>query len=251
MSWFITNLISSFLLPPLNLVIVAVIGLLLRRKRPLIARILLGTSVTLLYLLSTPFFAGMLLHSLEGEPRIVDTRKPTADAIVVLGGGTYFNAPEYGGDTVSNASLLRIRYAAKLYRETGKPILVTGGKPLGNALSEAQQMKQVLEQEFKVPVQWAEGESDNTLENARLSYPILKAAGIKRIYLITHAWHMPRSARAFQSAGFEVVPAATAYTTSYQTNLISFIPSAGALDSSRIVMHEMIGMLWYRLKSQA
>ena len=249
MSWFITNLISSFLLPPLNLLIVAVTGLFLWHKRPRIARILLGTSVALLWLLSTPYFAEMLLHKLEGEPRIMDTNRATADAIVVLGGGTYFNAPEYGGDTVSNASLLRIRYAAKLYRETNKPILVTGGKPLGNTLSEAQQMKQVLEQEFGVPVQWAEGESDNTLENARLSYPILKAAGIKRIYLITHAWHMPRSARAFQSAGFEVVPAATAYTTSYQTNLISFIPSAGALDSSRIVMHEMIGMLWYRLKS--
>lgn len=249
MSWFITNLISAFLLPPLNLVIVAAIGLLLRHKRPLLARILLGTSVALLCLLSTPFFAGMLLRSLEGEPRVVDTSKPTADAIVVLGGGTYFHAPEYAGDTVSEASLLRIRYAAKLYRETGKPILVTGGKPLGNAISEAQQMKLVLEQEFKVPVQWAEGGSDNTLENARLSYPILKAAGIKRIYLITHAWHMPRSVRTFQSAGFEVVPAATAYTTSYQTDLLSFIPSAGALGSSRIVMHEMLGMAWYRLKS--
>lgn len=249
MSWFVTNLISAFLLPPLNLLIVALIGLLLLRKRPLLARILLGTSAALLCLLSTPFFAGMLLHSLEGEPHVIDTHKPIADAIVVLGGGTYFNAPEYGGDTVSGASLLRIRYAAKLYRETGRPILVTGGKPLGNTLSEARQMKQVLEQEFKVPVQWAEGESDNTLENARLSYPILKAAGIQRIYLVTHAWHMPRSARAFQSAGFEVVPAATAYSTSYQTNLLSFIPSAGALESSRIVMREMLGMLWYRLKS--
>lgn len=251
MSWFITNLISAFLLPPLNLLIIAAISLLLLRKRPLLARILLGTSLALLWLLSTPYFAEMLLHRLEGEPHVADTRKAQADAIVVLGGGTYFHAPEYGEDTVSEASLLRLRYAAKLHRETGKPILVTGGKPLGNALSEAQQMKQVLEQEFKTPVQWAEGESDNTLENARLSYPILKAAGIKRIYLVTHAWHMPRSARAFKSAGFEVVPAPTAYTTSYQTDWLSFIPSAGALGSSRIVMHEMLGMAWYRLKSKS
>lgn len=249
MSWFITNLISAFLLPPLNLLIMALVGLLLWHKRPRIARILLGTSVALLWLLSTPYFAGMLLHGLEGEPRVVDTRKPTADAIVVLGGGTYFHAPEYGGDTVSEASLLRLRYAAKLYRETNKPILVTGGKPIGNTLSEALQMKQVLEQEFGIPVQWAEGESDNTLENARLSYPILKAAGIKRIYLITHAWHMPRSARVFQSAGFEVVPAPTAYTTSYQTDLLSFVPNASALRDSRIFFHEVIGIFWYRLKS--
>ncbi|TAJ78204.1 MAG: YdcF family protein [Gallionellaceae bacterium] len=248
MSWFITNLASAFLLPPLNLLIVAAIGLLLWRKHPCIARGLLTVAIALLWLLSTPYFAETLLHNLEGEPYVTDTGKPLADAIVVLGGGTYFHAPEYGGDTVSAAGLQRLRYAAKLQRETGKPILVTGGKPLGNALSEAQQMKQVLEQEFKVPVQWVESASNNTVENARLSYPILKAAGIKRIYLVTHAWHMPRAVQAFQSAGFQVIPAPTAYTTRYRIDLLAFVPSANALRDSRIFMHEMIGMLWYRLK---
>lgn len=250
MSWFVTNLVSAFLLPPLNLLLIALAGLLLWHKRPRIARILLTASLTLLWLLSTPYVAEKLLHSLEGEPRAAETSPPVADAIVVLGGGTYFQAPEYGADTVSGASLQRLRYAARLYRETGKPILVTGGKPLGNTLSEAAQMKRVLEQEFKVPVQWSEGGSDNTLENARLSYPILKAAGITRIYLVTHAWHMPRSILAFQAAGFKVIPAPTAYTTGFQTDLLAFIPSIDALGESRIFMHEMIGMLWYRLKSK-
>ena len=110
-------------------------------------------------------------------------------------------------------------------------------------------MQQVLEQEFNVPVRWVEGESDNTLQNAQLSYSMLKSAGINRIYLVTHAWHMPRSVRAFQSAGFQVVPAPTAYTTRYQTDLLAFIPSAGALHDSRNFLHELIGMLWYQLKS--
>lgn len=249
MSWFITNLVSAFLLPPLDLLLAAIAGLLLWRRRPRTARILLTASIALLWLFSTPYFGNMLLQGLEGEASAGVTNKPAADAIVVLGGGTYFHAPEYGGDTVSEASLQRVRYAAKLYRETGKPILVTGGKPLGNSLSEAQQMKQVLEREFNVPVQWVEGESDNTLENARLSYPILKAAGATRIYLVTHAWHMPRSTRTFEAAGFAVIPTPTAYTTRYQTDLLAFIPNAGALNDSRIFFHEMIGMLWYRIKS--
>jgi uncharacterized SAM-binding protein YcdF (DUF218 family) len=250
MSWFITNLVSAFLLPPLNLLIVAGIGLWLWHKRPFIARTLLGISFALLWLLSTPYIADGLLHRLEGEPYATDTGKPLADAIVVLGGGTYFHAPEYGGDTVGKETLERLRFAAKLHRETGKPILVTGGKPLGNSLSEGQQMKQVLEQEFKVPVRWVEGESDNTLQNAQLSYAVLKEAGIQRIYLVTHAWHMPRSVHAFQSAGFQVVPAPTAYTTRYRTDLLTFIPNAGALRDSRIFMHELIGMFWYQLKSK-
>lgn len=249
MSWFITNLVSAFLLPPLSLLLVASLGLWLWHKRPLIARLLLTASVVLLWLLSTPYIAEALLHDLEGEPYVTDTKKPLADVIVVLGGGTYFHAPEYGADTVDHATLERLRFAAKLQRETGRPILVTGGAPLGNSLPEAELMKQVLEREFNVPVRWAEGASDNTLENARLSRQLLKQEGISRIYLVTHAWHMPRAVMAFQSAGFQVIPAPTAYTTRYQTDLLAFVPNANALRDSRIFLHELIGMFWYQLKS--
>jgi len=247
MSWFVTNLISTFLLPPLNLLMVAALGLWLWRSRPFIARILISTAIALLWLLSTPYVAETLLHKLEGEPASTDISQ--AEAIVVLGGGTYFHAPEYGDDTVSEASLQRLRYAAKLYRDTGKPILVSGGKPLGNSLSEAQQMKRVLVEEFHVPVTWTEDSSENTLENARASHQLLQPHNIKHIALITHAWHMPRSAAAFKAAGFEVIPAPTAYTTRYQIDLLAFIPNASALRDSQIFMHEIIGIFWYRLKS--
>ena len=110
-------------------------------------------------------------------------------------------------------------------------------------------MKSVLEQEFKVPVRWAEDASDNTLENARYSYQLLQKAGIKRIYLVTHAFHMPRSVKAFQAAGFEVVPAPTAFTTDYRAGLLSFLPRATAMRHSMYFTHELIGLLWYRLKS--
>lgn len=249
MSWFLTNLISIFLLPPLNLLLLALAGLMLWHRRPRIARLLVGTALTLLWLLSTPFVAESLLQSLEGKPQALDTSPKTAEAIVVLGGGTYFHAPEYGNDTVSEASLLRLRYAARLHRETALPILATGGKPLGNALSEAEQMQRVLEHEFKAPVQWSEAESDNTAESARYSFKLLQQAGITRIYLVTHAWHMPRAARAFQAAGFTVTPAPTAFTTRYQANFLAFLPRATALRDSSIFMHEAIGLLWYRIKS--
>lgn len=249
MSWFITNLVSAFLLPPLNLLLAALLGLFLASSHPRLGRTLLTGSLALLWLCSTPYFAEGALRLLEGQIKSVDVRTQPADAIVVLGGGTYFNAPEYGTDTVGEATLARLRYAAKLQRETGKPLLVTGGKPPGNDIPEAQLMKSVLEQEFRVPVQWMEDASDNTLENARYSYQVLQQAGIKRIYLVTHAWHMPRSIMAFQSAGFDVVPAPTAFTTRYQTDLLSFIPRAEALRDSKIFVHEIIGLLWYRLKS--
>ena len=255
MSWFITNSIAAFLLPPLSLLCLFALGIFLFYRRPRIARILISTAFCLLWISSTPYFAQGALHLLEGQTAplntgLPDSRPPAAEAIVILGGGTYFHAPEYSGqDTISDATLVRLRYGAKLQRETGKPILVSGGKPLGNSVSEAQQMRRSLEQDFGVPVHWTEDASDNTFENARDSFRILQQAGIRRIYLVTHAWHMPRAAAVFRRAGFEVIEAPTAFTTRYRTDLLTFLPSAGSLRDSRIFIHEIIGLLWYRLKS--
>ena len=250
MSWFLTNFIGSLLLPPLNLLIIAAIGFWCWRKSPRLARFLLVFSFAALWFFSTPYFADSLLQNLEGKPIQTKISPLQADAIVVLGGGTYFSAPEYDGDTLNAESLQRVRYAAKLYRETGLPILVSGGKPLGNKISEAQQMKNVLEQEFKVPVKWVETESENTFENAKLSQILLARDGIKRIYLVSHAWHLPRAIAVFEAAGLKVTPAPTAFTTRYQTGALTFVPNAKALRDSRIYCHEMIGRLWYRLKSK-
>ena len=249
MSWFITNFIAAFLLPPLSLLLLLALGIFLLYRRRKLAKPLLIASFGLLWLASTPYVAESALHILEARTAVLNSRLQTADAIVILGGGTYFHAPEYGGqDTISDAALVRLRYGAKLQRETGKPVLVTGGKPLGNSVSEAQQMRASLERDFQVPVRWTEDASDNTFENARYSFQTLQKAGIKRIYLVTHAWHMPRSADIFRRTGFEVVEAPTAFTTRYRTDLFAFLPNAGSLHDSRIFIHEVIGLLWYRVR---
>lgn len=166
-----------------------------------------------------------------------------------MGGGSYFHAPEYAGqDIISETTLVRLRYAAKLHRESGKPILVSGGSPLGNRTSEVQQMRAALQQDFQVAVHWSEARSNNTLENARATFHTLHRENINKIYLVTHAWHMPRAAMAFRHAGFEVIEAPTAYTTRYQTSLLTFLPSAEGLRYSQIFMHEVIGSLWYRVQ---
>jgi uncharacterized SAM-binding protein YcdF (DUF218 family) len=249
MPWFITNLIAAFLLPPLSILLLLALDIVLLYRRHKLAKKLLLAAFGLLWIVSTPYFADGALHLLEAQTTPLNISRQDAGAIVILGGGTYFHAPEYAGqDTVSGATLVRLRYGAALQRETGKPILVTGGKPLGNSVSEAQQMRIALEQDFRVPVRWTEEESDNTFENARNSFRMLQQANIRKIYLVTHAWHMPRSAGIFRRAGFEVVEAPTAYTTRYRTDLLSFLPQAASLNDSRNFVHEVIGLLWYRLK---
>lgn len=235
-------------MPPFSVILLGAAGILLLKRRPELGKLMVFSALTLLYLLSIPFVAEALLQRLETPPGH-NPFDNDVQAIVVLGGGTYYHAPEYGSDTVGRYSLQRIRYAAELHRRTGKPILATGGTPLGSESSEAAQMKAVLEKEFQVPVKWTEGASRNTRENAYKSFVILNRDEIRRIALVTHAWHMPRAAREFEQAGFKIVPAATAYTTRYKTDIFAFIPTAAALQKSSLFFHEVIGIAWYRLTS--
>ncbi len=247
--WVITNAIAAWLIPPGCLLLLAAWGLLRIRKHPRSGKTLLTLALLGLWAFSTPWVARTLLSVLEPAPADPLQALP-AQAIVVLGGGKYHAPPEYGStDTVDGATLVRLRYAAHLHRLTGKPILVSGGNPDGSPISEAQAMKAVLENEFKTPVVWTEGASANTLENARASFSLLKAQGISRVYLVTHAWHMRRSQYVFTAAGFAVVPAPTAFSTNYGFSLLDCLPRAHALRQSSVFFHEVIGLVWYRLKS--
>jgi uncharacterized SAM-binding protein YcdF (DUF218 family) len=247
MEWLISNAIGALFMPLGIVLFVLLVALLMAWRWPLQAWRPIAAAIVLLYALSTQFVANGLLYMLEPAPR-----DPAADqsgqAIVVLGGGTYYKAPEYGGDTVRAQTLVRLRYAARLQRALGKPVLATGGSPEGSLIAEAQLMKQVLQQDFQVPVQWVEQRSNNTLEHGRLVYRILKPAGIERIYLVTHAWHMPRARLAFEGAGFAVIPAPTGFATRFELTILDFLPRAEALSDSTRFCHEILSIVWYYVR---
>jgi len=247
MEWVIRNAVAALLMPPGFLLLIACWGWWIRRRHPRVGKSLIALSLLGLYALSTPYIADSLLKAVEipvGNP--LDDR--SGQAIVVLGGGKYYAAPEFGGDTVNAYTLARLRYGARLHHALDKPILVTGGSPEGSPTAEAWAMKTVLAEEFGVPVAWVEERSRTTLENARLSYVILSVAGVRSVYLVTHAWHMPRAKFAFEHAGFTVIPAATNYTTRFRLTALDFLPQASALLDSSWYFHEIIGIAWYRLK---
>jgi uncharacterized SAM-binding protein YcdF (DUF218 family) len=247
MEWVIRNALGLLLMPPGCLLLIALWGLAMLRRHAIIGKSVIAFSVLALYTLSTPYVANRLLQVLE-----LPARDPLADrsgqAIVVLGGGKYYAAPEYAGDTVHASTLVRLRFAARLQRALDKPILVAGGSPEGSPTAEAWAMKSVLVAEFKVPVAWVEEQSRTTLENARLSRILLRAAGVRAIYLVTHAWHMPRAKLAFEHAGFTVIPAATNYATRFRLTALDFLPQAHSLLDSSRYFHEVIGLAWYRIK---
>jgi uncharacterized SAM-binding protein YcdF (DUF218 family) len=247
MDYLVRNALALVLIPPGTILLLGLCGLLILRRRQRLGRLLIALSLVTLYALSTSPVASRLLQTLE-PPASNPLAAQEAQAIVVLGGGAYYAAPEYGGSTVIASTLVRLRYAARLHRASGKPVLVTGGDPREFGVAEAALMKQTLNDDFGVPVEWTESVSRTTLENALPTRNILEPRAIRSIYLVTQAWHMPRARMAFEHAGFSVTPAATEYATSPPLTVLDFAPKASALRDSSRFFQEILGIGWYRLK---
>jgi uncharacterized SAM-binding protein YcdF (DUF218 family) len=240
-------ILSSIVLPPTSLVVLTLVGLLLLKRSRGLAIALIGASQLTLLLLATPAIANALARTLEPAPLAAEHLKD-AQAIVVLGGGRNRGAPEWGGETVNMFTLQRLRYAARLARESGLPLYVTGGKPDGGEFAEGTLMDAVLAREFAVPVRWIDTAADTTRENALMAARDLKPQRIERVVLVTSALHMPRSQRAFERAGFAVIPAATDYVGQRPFAPYQLVPAPGALHQSHLALREWISDLYYLMR---
>lgn len=262
------RIVEMLLTPPGIVLVLLALTFLAYLKKHWMGAAMLAISLFTLVALSLPRTGQWLLADLQGfssPPELVRLAesgpqssiyvpkasiKDPPQAIVVLGANRNPDAPEYDfQDTVGPLGLERLRYAAWLQRKTGVPILVSGGAPGGEETAEADLMKTVLNEEFKANVKWVERQSRNTVENGRLSQPLLAEAKVKHIYLVTHAWHMRRAARAFESVGIQVTPAPTGFHsfTRSERELTAALPSAWGMMLTNLALRERLAFYWAEL----
>ena len=246
--FFLKKTLTALVLPPFGLILFAVYGLWLFRRYPRLGRCVIGFALLALGILSLPLVADALIQGLEKQPPISANHLARAQAIVILGGGNYSAAPEYGGDTVSRGSLERARYGVHLQRVSGLPILVTGGAPHGGR-AEGETLKDAIERDFHGQVKWVESTSRDTAENAANSAIMLKAAGVTQIALVSHSWHLMRASELFRREGLEVFSAPTGFTTHGESLFAQILPSAVSLAQSSGALHEWLGILVQRLSA--
>jgi uncharacterized SAM-binding protein YcdF (DUF218 family) len=248
----------DLILPPANLFLLILIGLLVWRRWPRAGRIVAGAGLAALALLSTNMGASFFVAPLEGMTApLLAPERAGAQAIVVLAAGRLRGAPEYGGrDIPDYIALARLRYAAHLQRRTGLPVLVSGGigakaSPEAHAhpYAMADAMAAALREDFGVPVRWIEPRSRDTFENAVFSAGMLRREGVRRVLLVTDAMHMPRAREAFQHAGMEVVDAPTMFFGGQARSLAAWVPGAEGMRRSWYALYELIGLAWYRLRA--
>jgi uncharacterized SAM-binding protein YcdF (DUF218 family) len=239
----------NLLLPPDLIVLVLVAGLLLLRWAPRTGKTLLWSGSLALLLLSMPWVSNALIESTgtfqpfplaEVDAKEV-VRKSGAQAIVVLAGEPR-SGTEYGGMTVGSHTLERLRLGAGIARRTGLPILVTGGRRPGDRESMATLMDRALRDEFGLGAQWLEDKSRNTHENAERSAAMLHAAGVNKVILVTHYWHMRRAQADFADFGIFTIAAPTNFPIpSYPNISAALVPRAHCLEESAMALHELLG----------
>jgi len=248
--WLITNALTALLLPPTIFVVLGISGLLIARRYRYLGRTVIVLSITLLLALSTDAGSAWLIRPLEQQSlqaKLIGKNK--SQAIVVLGGGRARVASSAGDhDQVGPITLMRLRAAAYLQRQTHLPLLVTGGAPDGQGESEAVLMTRSLKDDFGVEARWVESNAINTNQNAILSAQLLRKENIQLILLVTDAIHMPRARWAFEHAGLRVVPVPSHFVASGDFHLASFIPNAQSLKNSHYAIHEWLGLLGYSLR---
>lgn len=257
--------LSPWLLPPASSFLLIGLGLLLARRRRRLGATLAALGLAGGLALAMPLFANPLMAWVEAPYATLDPpplRLPAEraarwraspdeapQAIVVLAGGSARDGAASGEpNRVSATSLERLLHARRVARLTALPVLISGGVTLQGGTPEAALMRRVLEEDLATPVKWIETTSRDTGESARLTGEVLQPAGIRRILLVTHAYHMLRAQRAFERAGFAVTPAPHSFMGApMRLSWLDLVPIQEALMSSRLAVREIIGRFWYRL----
>jgi uncharacterized SAM-binding protein YcdF (DUF218 family) len=230
------TLVKGILLPPAGPLLMAIIGVVLLKRRPLLARNLLIAGLGSLWLLAVPVVSDVLARWAGNYPPLDWNDARGAQAIVILGGGGQRAfAPEYGGPSAEPLLLERLSYGAYVSRRTGLPILVTGFH------IEAAAMRDTLQRNFNIDARWVDDQAYDTFENARNSVRLLAADRVNRIVLITHDTHMRRSVHEFTAAGIQVVPAPVGVLAVRETGASRYLPSYPGMLRSSFAINELIG----------
>jgi uncharacterized SAM-binding protein YcdF (DUF218 family) len=228
-------------------IIVILIGLIRNKKK------LIYIAIGVLYILSTPIFSNNLFKLVKGS----EYRKPistivSADAIVVLSGMLEIN--EVGDSTyVEWGDPDRFFEGIALFKAgKAKKLVFTGGKMPWDKVKKTE--GEVLREyaiSNGIPTEniFITKDVENTAEEAVAVKELISPS--KRIILVTSAYHMYRAKRLFEQQGFIVIP----YKVDYKSErnkaikILDFIPSADYLKNSETGIREIIGRLFYLVKS--
>ena len=248
----LTKFLYYWLLPPGILVAVLfLLWLYLKFKHAGGRKVVLIVCV-LLYAVSLPVVSELLLWGLERQYQ--QPSNPAGDVLVFLGGGAVAGVPDVAGrDQLSSISASRLLTVARLQKQTGLPVILSGGKVLPGDAAEALVARRALVS-LGLPADQivVDAGSRNTAENAQYTKKLCLQHGWKQPILVTSAVHLPRAAAFFKRAGLTVTP----YPCDYQAgaarsfSLLSMAPRGDCLADASAALKEYLGLAALKLGLQ-
>ncbi len=209
-------------------------------------------------MISTEIVASILLRSLEDRfPYVRISGIQEAEATIVLGG---LSNPERSiGDWPEfTDGVDRILFAEEIWHsKKTNYIILSGasGRILQNTHPEAMILKKYLKNKIPEDKILIDAISRNTAENAIESIKICKQFNIKKIHLITSAFHLYRAYDTFLKIKNTIYPELIIYPIPTDFRSIrknygpeDFFPNEYSLYKTTIAIKEYIGILGYKLK---
>lgn len=239
---------TFILIPPVNLVPLAIGGMVVAVWRHRLGLAITAFAVTGLFVFSLPAVSSGLMRGLEADLPAAAGAKP--QAIVILSAEIREGQPGsvVAGIDAGPMTLERLRAGARLAKQTQLPILVSGGIGHAGWPPLAVIMAKTLQLDFGLQPKWVESLSVDTWQNALDSAAILKHDGVDSVYVVTNAWHMRRALIAFRHAGLLAVPAPDRLQAALPLEMSDFVPAPVALLASYYAVHEWIGCAVYLLR---
>ena len=247
---YLHKILPTFVLPIMLVIIVIFIGLIKNKKK------LIYIAIGVLYILSTPIFSNNFMKLVEDSGHN-DYRKPisaidSADVIVVLSGMLEIN--EVGDSTYiewgdpdrffGGIALFKAGKAQKLVFTGCKMPWDKAKKKEGEVLKEYAISSGIPSEKIFVTK-----DVENTADEAVAVKELISPS--KKIILVTSAYHMYRAKRLFEKQGFIVIPYKVDYKAAGESaiTVMDFLTSAGNLELTETGIREIIGRLYYSIRS--
>lgn len=211
--------------------------------------LIIGTGF--LFLLSISPVSNALIYCLESQyqppPKEVISK---ADIIVILNGGVSSSGVFRKNPEPSRATYSRIFNGVEIFKESGAKVLLMSGAGDINCRGDNTMKNLAVALGIQADKIIVESKSCNTFEHVVELSKIFPPERNMRIGIVTSALHIPRAIWAFQKKypKDSIIPLPVGYTYSpHRYGIDSFIPSTHVLSRSSDAIHELIGMIVYKI----
>ncbi len=166
------------------------------------------------------------------------------DAVILLGGVVEEGPMKSSGQIAFNDNIERLIVTHRLLRDGKTRMAIASGEtPEADVLA-----MQLADWGIAKDRIILESRSRNTRENALFTQAIARARGFDRVLIVTSAFHMPRAVECFAAVGMKVDTLAVDYRARPRIPLGEWLPRAGSLATSTMVVREVAGRFIYRLQ---